>query len=145
MRWMLLSGPQSGEVRQRRRRFLLWLAPVALVFAPLALGGFAQMQQPPSHPPNPLIDPEANPTPDANDQMQMRQRTLQMHNFNLANQERLRQMMKASDMLQTLAIALKVEVDQSGPYSENELKKIENIEKLAHIVKERMKLTVAPE
>lgn len=111
----------------------------------LMLGGFAQMQQPPSHPPRPLIDPEANPTPDANDQMKMRQQNLRLHNFDLANEERLRQMMKASDMLETLAIALKVEVDRPGPFSENELQKVENIEKLAHIVKDRMKLTVVPE
>jgi hypothetical protein len=145
MQWQLLSGPRSGEIRKRRSRILLWLAPAAVVFVPLTLGSFAQMQQPPSHPPKPLIDPVANPTPDPNDQMQMRQRTVRMHNFDAANAERLRQMMKASDMLETLAIALKVEVDQSGQYSPNELQKAENIEKLARIVKDRMKLTVAPQ
>jgi hypothetical protein len=55
-------------------------------------------------------------------------------------------MMQASEMLETMAIALKAEVDNSssGTLSPEVLRKAEVIEKLAHIVKDRMKMTVLP-
>ena len=145
MRWISLRAPLSA-LGKEQGRFYPWMASVALLLGLLTLTVFGQLnQQPPSHPPKPLIVPLANPTPDANDQMEMRQRKLQARNFDLANGERRRQMMKASDMLETLAIALKVEVDKPDPLSANEVQKAEEIEKLAHIVQERMKLTVAPQ
>jgi hypothetical protein len=144
MRSIVFRAPASGEVRSRRGRFLPWFLPGAVLVTGLALGGFAQMSQPPNRPPKPMIAPEANPTPDANEQMAMRQRKLQNRNFDLANAERRRQMIKASNMLETMAIALNAEVDKPGPASENEIQKAETIEKLAHMVKERMTLTVTP-
>jgi len=144
MRRIVSRAAASGELRKWRGwRFLLFLPGGALITM-LALGGFAQMNQPPSHPPKPLIVPEANPMPDANDQMEMREKKMQDRNFDRANAERLKQMMKASDMLETMAIALKAAVDKPEPPSENEIQKAEAIEKLAHIVKERMTLTVTP-
>ena len=146
MQWLSLRAPASGPVGKARKRCYPFLAGIAFLLCMLALAAFAQInQQPPSHPPTPLVSPQANPTPDANDQMEMRQRNLQSRNFDLANAERLHQMMRASDMLETLAIALKAEVDQPGPLSANEIQKAENIERLAHIVKERMTLTIAPQ
>jgi hypothetical protein len=144
MRWILFRAPASELFPQRRGRSFPWVFPGAVLGSILALGGFAQMSQPPSRPPKPLIVPEANPTPDANDRMVMRQNKLQDRNFDLANTERLHQMVKASDMLQTIAIALKAEADKPGPLSENEIRKAETIERLAHIVKERMTITIAP-
>jgi hypothetical protein len=84
--------------------------------------------------------------PDANEQMQMREAKARKANFDAANAERLKQLSKASHMLETLAIALKAEIekDPSGAVSENEVQKAENIEKLARMVKEQMKLTVGP-
>jgi hypothetical protein len=131
-----LRAPAAGPVGKART----FVAGIAFLLLILTLAAFAQINQ---HPPSPLLNPEVNPMPDANDQMEMRQRNLQSRNFDLANAERLRQMMKATDMLQTMAIALKAEMDKPGPLSQNEIQKAENIEKLAHIVKERMKLTVA--
>jgi hypothetical protein len=75
--------------------------------------------------------------------MEMRERRAQRHSFDAANVERLREMMQASEALQTLAMALKAKVDGPDELSQNEVNKAETIEKLARIVKERMKLTVA--
>ncbi len=82
--------------------------------------------------------------PDANDQMIMREKNEQMRNFDAANAERLKELMKASEALETLAMAMKAEVDKPDGVDRNSLQKAETIEKLARIVKERMKLTVAP-
>jgi len=112
----------------------------------LTMACFAQVNQP-SQPPKPLIIPEANPLTDKNQQMEMRERNVQRRNFNAANAERLRQMTKASEMLETLAMALKAEVDNTppGPASANAMRKADNIEKLARIVKDQMTLTMAPQ
>lgn len=66
-------------------------------------------------------------------------------NFDAANAERLKQITQASEILQTLAIAMEAEIekDPSGDISANEMQKADNIEKLARAVKERMKLTIA--
>ena len=109
----------------------------------LALAGFAQMSQPPSRPPRPVLSPDANRLPDKNDQMVMRQQSMQRHSFDAANAARLKQMVQATEALETLAMALKAQVDKSEDLSQNDVNKAETIEKLARIVKERMKLTVA--
>ena len=75
--------------------------------------------------------------------MEMLERRAQRHSFDAANVERLREMMQATEALQTLAMALKAKVDGADALSQNEVNKAETIEKLARIVKERMKLTVA--
>jgi hypothetical protein len=143
MRWISFRAPAFGKVRQPGGRRFQW-GMAAAGLALLTLGGSAQINPPSSQPPKPLIIPAANPTPDANAQMEMRERNLQTRHFDRANAVRLRQMMKASDMLETLAMALKAEVDKPGPPSETEIQKAENIEKLAKIVKEQMKLTPGP-
>jgi len=119
---------------------LLW----AIVPGMLTLAGFAQMSQPPGRPPHATIAPEANRPPDANEQMVMREENARNRNFDAANAERLKQLIQASQALETMAIALKAEVDKSGDPSENTIHKAETIEKLAHIVEERMKLSVTP-
>jgi hypothetical protein len=93
-----------------------------------------------------LLLPEANRPPDANQQMEMREEKSRRQNFDAANAERLRQMTQATAMLETMAIALKAEVDNSSSteLSENAVHKAETIEKLAQIVKDQMKLTVKP-
>jgi hypothetical protein len=121
-----------------------WVLPGAAAIGMLAAAGLAQ--NPPMHPEKPIILPEANRPPDANDQMKMRETQNKNKNFDAANAERLRQMMQVSQMLETMAIALKAEVDNSGSgaLSPEVLRKAEAIEKLAHIVKDRMKMTVLP-
>lgn len=103
-----------------------------------------QMAQPPDRPPKPLISPEANRMPDANEQMIMREQNQQTRNFDAANAERLKEMMQATLLLETMAMALKAEVDKSGDVNQNTIHKAETIEKLARIVKDKMMLTLAP-
>ena len=121
------------------------LLPGVLLSGMLALVAFSQ-NEPPPHTQKPILLPEANRLPDANDQMKMREKQNRTKNFDAANAERLNQMMQASEMLETMAIALKAEVDNSssGTLSPEVLRKAEVIEKLARIVKERMKMTVGP-
>jgi hypothetical protein len=118
------------------------IVTAAVVTGMLTLAGFAQMSLEPTRAPRPMLSPEANRLPDKNDQMIMQVQNVQRHNFNAANAERLKQMMQASEALETLAMSLKAQVDKPGDLSQNEVNKAETIEKLARIVKERMKLTV---
>ena len=145
MRFLSFRAHDSQPLRNSRGWFSRWLLPGAVIAGMLTLACFAQINQPPSHTPMPLIMPEANPMPDKNDQMQMRERNAQRHNFDAANAERRKQMMKATEMLETMAMSLKAEVDDStsGSLSQNALRKADTIEKLARMVKERMTLNVA--
>ncbi len=104
-----------------------------------------QQQQPPSRPPKPIILPEANRLPDANDQMEMQERKAKQQNFDAANAERVRQIGQDSAMLLKLATELKAEVDRSTDSQTLSViveGKAGLIERLAHVVKEKMKLTV---
>jgi len=104
-----------------------------------------QQQQPPSRPPKPIILPEANRLPDANDQMEMQERKAKQQNFDAANAERVRQIAQDSAMLLKLATELKAEVDRSTDRQTLSViveGKADLIERLAHAVKEKMKLTV---
>lgn len=147
MRMASFRAPSSGEIRKPVEWISRWLLPGAIGVGMLTVVGFAQLNQPPPRTPKPVLLPEANRPPDANQQMEMREKNAQRHNFDAANAERLKQMTQATDMLETMAMALKAEVDNtnSGQLSENAIHKAEAIEKLAHIVKERMTLTVAPQ
>ena len=109
----------------------------------------AQYIQQPAGGTNPtksIILPEANRPPDANAQMAMRDQQARKGNIDAVNAERKRQMMQAAEMLETMAIALKAEVDNtsSDALSQNAVHKAETIEKLARLVKDRMTVTVGP-
>jgi len=135
-------APESVQIAKRRRRIAYAVLSGSIFTAILTVAGFAQMSQPPG-PPRPLVSPEANRMPDKNDQMLMQEQNAQKRNFDAANALRLKQMMQASEALETLAMALKAQVDKPDGLSQNEVNKAETIEKLARMVKERMKLTVA--
>jgi hypothetical protein len=148
MRFMLFQGPDSrqpGRGGALRAWLCQWALPGAAAIGMLAIVGYAQNQTQ-LNPEKSIILPEANRLPDANDQMKMRENQNRTKNFDAANAERLKQMMQASEMLETMAIALKAEVDNSssGTLSPEVLRKAEVIEKLARIVKDRMKMTVLP-
>jgi hypothetical protein len=127
-----------------------WILPTTLaglvILGAVTVLSFAQTPAPqlPSRPPHPLLLPEANRLPDANEQMEMREQKSKRRNFDAANAERLRQMTQATEMLETMAIALKAEIDNtdSTQLSQNAVHKAETIEKLAQLIKDRMKLTV---
>lgn len=143
MRFLSFRAPVSQPPSTSRNRILRWIPPGAALAGILTLAGFAQMNQTPSRPAKPELPPVANRVPDVNDQMRMQEKKVQNHHFDAANAERLKQMIQATEMLETMAMALKAEVDNSGAPSENTIHKAETIEKLAHIVEERMKLTIA--
>jgi len=114
---------------------------LAVCFALLASSA---QQAPPGSPDRPYLLPEANRLPDANEQMRMHEKASKEQNFEAANAERRKQIADESTKLLTLAMALKAEVDKTNKdtLSLNVIRKADEIEKLAHNVKEKMKLTV---
>lgn len=99
------------------------------------------LQPQPSHS---VLRPEANRLPDANGVMAMREKAAKKRNFDLANAERKRQMNEDSALLLKLAKELNVEIEKASKetLSVSEIRKIEDIERLAHNVEQKMKLIV---
>jgi hypothetical protein len=87
-----------------------------------------------------------NTPPDANKQMQMDEKIDKQKNLDATNAERKKQIADDSTKLLNMAIALKAEVDKTtkDTLSLNVIRKADEIEKLAHNVKEKMKLAVGP-
>jgi hypothetical protein len=75
----------------------------------------------------------------------MRERKKAQQNFDAANLERKKQIADDSTKLITLAIALRAEVDNNSnnTLSANEVRKADEIEKLARDIREKMKLTAS--
>jgi hypothetical protein len=86
-----------------------------------------------------------NQAPDANAQMAQREKDAAQKNFATANAERRKQISDDSAKLLKLATDLKAEVDKTtkDTLSLGVIRKADEIEKLAHSVKEKMKLTAA--
>jgi hypothetical protein len=126
---------------------MLWFAYV-IAFAVTATGSrlCAQMPLPPASPDmsKPIGHPEASRPPDANAQMAMRDQQEKNKNIDAANVERKRQITDDSARLLKLASDLKAEVDKTSKdtLSLGVIRKAEEIERLAHNVKEKMKLTM---
>jgi hypothetical protein len=97
------------------------------------------------NPDKPLLMPDANRPPDANQQMAMHDQQAKSKNVEAANVERKRQITDDSAKLLKLASDLKAEVDKTSKdtLSLGVIRKADEIEKLAHTVKEKMKLTMA--
>jgi hypothetical protein len=107
-----------------------------------ALAGAAQTNTP--NPDKSIHDPSLTALPDANAQMQMRDQQAKQQSYEAANVERKKQIVDDSTKLLKLATDLKAEVDKTNKdtLSLNVIRKAEEIEKLAHNVKEKMKLSV---
>ena len=86
-----------------------------------------------------------NQRPDANRVMQMHRVRMQMQRFTVANLERRRQLLADSARLLQVAAELNVEFQKAGDADPSLASKADLIEKLAHAVQEKMKLTVGPE
>ncbi|MGA3345017.1 MAG: hypothetical protein ABSC76_09140 [Terracidiphilus sp.] len=82
--------------------------------------------------------------PDKNEQMQMREQQAKQQSYEAVNAQRKKLMADESALLLKLATDLKNEVDKTDKdtLSLSVIRKAETIEKLAHDVKEKMKLTV---
>jgi hypothetical protein len=122
--------------------FPAFLAPVSAYSQNSGTIG-TPLNNPPPRPTGVLL-PEANRPPDANAQMEMREQKNKTQNFAAANAERKRQISDDSARLLKLAADLLAEVDKTSKdtLSINVIRKADEIERLAHNVKEKMKLTV---
>ena len=135
------AASQSGSKRPWGRVCAIVCLAVAAALACSAQQG----QQPPSlNPDKPYLLPEANNLPDVNAQMRMREQAQKKQNFDAANAERRRQIAEDSARLLKLAAELKAEVDKTtkDTLSLGVIRKADEIERLAHGVREKMKLTV---
>jgi hypothetical protein len=101
-------------------------------------------QSPPPRTPKPLLMPEANPMPDANDVMTMNEKNMKKKNFDAANAQRKRQIDDESAKLLILARDLNSKMENAGrgPLPPTLIREAQVIEILANDVKEKMKLTV---
>ena len=88
--------------------------------------------------------PSITRVPDANAQNDINTQQTQQQSFEAANAERKKQIADDTEKLLKLATDLKAEVDKTNKdtLSLGVIRKADEIEKLAHIVKEKMKLTV---
>lgn len=86
-----------------------------------------------------------NQRPDANQQMEINSRWVQLRKFAAINADRKRQMDEDSARLLQFAAQLNEEIDKGtdGGLGPEAMARAAMIEKLAHAVKEKMKLTVA--
>lgn len=139
------TGAASAAWNRPRPSFALGLAGIAI----LALLGSAVSggpQQPTQNTDKPYLLPEANRLPDVNQQMEMRDQQTKQQNYATANAERKKQIADDSAKLLKLATDLKAEVEKTNKdtLSLNVVRKADEIERLAHSVKEKMKLSVGP-
>ncbi len=129
----------GGRARQSwhpgRARILILLFTMAAFAA-------AQNGQP-QNPDKSIHDPALTTPPDANAQMVMREQQQKQQDYSAANAERKKQIADDTTKLLKLATDLKAEVDKTNKdtLSLNVIRKADEIERLAHIVKEKMKLT----
>lgn len=91
-----------------------------------------------------ILDPAINRPPDANQIMQMREQKAIRKHFDAANVERMHQLAEDTTLLLRLAGDLKTEIGMPRPdaLSSDLMRKLEDIERLAHNVQQKMKLTV---
>lgn len=92
-----------------------------------------------------ILSPYLTTPPDANQRMRMSQDNAKQQSFEAVNAERKKQIADESAKLLILATELKSEVDKTtkDTLSISVIRKADAIEKLAHNVKEKMKLSVA--
>lgn len=112
---------------------------------PSSQGGTAQSGNGAFRPDKANTVSPVNVRPDANRLMEINTKRVQAQRFAAANAERKRQMAEDSARLLALAAELNAELDKAGTETppRASMAKAEMIEKLAHAVKEKMKLTVA--
>jgi hypothetical protein len=92
----------------------------------------------------PHLPPELNRIPDSNQANQINDQQKKKDNFEAANAERKKEIASDSTKLLKLATELKAEIDKTNKDTLNlkVVRKADEIEKLAHSVKEKMQLTV---
>jgi len=141
---MKLRQEHRTETRRSPQARAIWIGVLAglaaIVLVPL-VGEGLQVRDPGFRYP-----PSVTRIPDANAQNQINGQDAKDKDFEAANAERKKQIANDSAKLLKLATDLKSEVDKTSKdtLSLNVIRKADEIEKLAHDVKEKMKLTVGP-
>ena len=136
-----MTRPTNADIPRKR---MVWagLAGVLLLFAipPIASDGIGQNTYP-------HLPPELNRIPDSNQANEINDQQKKKDNFEAANAERKREIASDSAKLLKLATELKAEVDKTNKDTLNlkVVRKADEIEKLAHSVKEKMQLIVGAE
>jgi hypothetical protein len=152
MQWAMKHLPAGWRAEARGlsvvTRAVRWFSWACLfLVASLTASSQNNSQTPLNNPPprpTGILLPEANRPPDANDQMEMREQQTKKQNFSAANAERKKQIASDTEKLLKLAADLKAEVDKTSKdtLSLNVIRRADEIERLAHSVKEKMKLSV---
>jgi hypothetical protein len=136
---MRLEGIDKARSAHLRRGKLAGLVACVMFVAmtPAASDGVAQNTYP-------HLPPELNRIPDSNQVNQINDQQAKKDSFEAANAERKKQISSESAKLLKLATELKAEVDKTDKdtLSIGVIRKADEIEKLAHSVKEKMQLTV---
>jgi hypothetical protein len=130
----------TKDLRGRRKRGF-WIAliagSIALALAPAGSEGLLQNGYP-------HIPPEMTRIPDRNQANDINGPQTQKQSYEAANAARKKQIAQDSASLLKLATDLKAEVDKTNKdtLSLSVIRKADEIEKLAHNIKEKMKLSV---
>ena len=142
------NEPQMERGARMDRRLAPWAGICLAIGATAAIAAIAQSSIAPGGAlrtdkielPTPINQP-----PDANAQMELKDKQASQPNFAAANAERRKQIADDSARLLKLATELKAEVDKTtkDTLSLTVIHKADEIEKLAHGVKEKMKLTAS--
>jgi hypothetical protein len=139
---MKLKQEYRTKTRRSRQARAIWiwaLAGMATIVLVPVVGEGLQVRDPGFRYP-----PSVTRIPDANTQNQINGQDAKDKDFEAANAERKKQIANDSAKLLKLATDLKSEVDKTSKdtLSLNVIRKADEIEKLAHDVKEKMKLSV---
>jgi hypothetical protein len=128
----------AGNARKLSR-----MAAIACLALFTALPASLELQSQ-ANPNQPIPGPDASRPLDANQIMNMHDQQNKKANADAANLERKKQISEDSAKLLKLATDLKAEVDKTSKdtLSLGVIRKAEEIEKLAHSVREKMKLTM---
>jgi len=125
---------------------MIRLSGILLLAAIALLTGAAQsgQQSPPATPAQPNLLPDAKQPPVANAQSQPEAVKTTPQGADTITDPKKQQLNEESAQLLTLAIALKAEVDKTNKdtLSLNVIRKADEIEKLAHNVREKMRVSV---
>lgn len=142
----LPGGESFARPAQQRPAHLARVAAIVLIALPGAV--LAQPSPPSGSQPRPdkvgLLTP-INQPPDANARMEEHEHPAPDTDFKGANEERRKQIVDDSSRLLKLAAELKAEVEKTGKdtLSLDVIRKADDIERLAHGVKQKMKLIAA--
>ena len=132
-------GKATQPIHLPKRMATTVLAAGLLFFAitPIASDGMGQNTYP-------HLPPELNRIPDSNQANEINDQQKKKDNFEAANAERKKEIASDTTKLLKLATELKAEVDKTNKDTLNlkVVRKADEIEKLAHSVKEKMQLTV---